>query len=257
MDAFSTSEMQFLHPQTSVNDSFSQPPLQIDDFGITAENVDLLAAELDVELLKDFFGSSLGEDIVKYARADDSPSEASSSTSPPSSGFPSPPATTSSTSPSPSTPPTSENCRKRKATQDRFCVNCQTHESSMWRRDPEGNSLCNACGQHFKKFKVHRPASMFGRQIKRRCRKVKPDQTSPPSTTLLSPNGHFNFGMVHFQEQTQQIPPPHHFHQPQPIPPQYSMQAFQQPPPEAYFSYRNWQLHPSYPNPLFFQPGQW
>lgn len=30
------------------------------------------------------------------------------------------------------------------------CVNCDTKITSMWRRTPEGESICNACGLYFR-----------------------------------------------------------------------------------------------------------
>eukprot|EP00123_Amoebidium_parasiticum_P001306 comp12362_c1_seq1/m.7243 comp12362_c1_seq1/g.7243 ORF comp12362_c1_seq1/g.7243 comp12362_c1_seq1/m.7243 type:complete len:507 (-) comp12362_c1_seq1:255-1775(-) len=37
------------------------------------------------------------------------------------------------------------------------CVNCKTLNSPLWRRDPAGNCLCNACGLFFKSHGHHRP----------------------------------------------------------------------------------------------------
>lgn len=50
------------------------------------------------------------------------------------------------------------------------CFNCQTTTTPLWRRDEEGNTICNACGLYFKLHNVHRPISMKRTVIKRRKR---------------------------------------------------------------------------------------
>ncbi|KNC81351.1 hypothetical protein SARC_06325 [Sphaeroforma arctica JP610] len=37
------------------------------------------------------------------------------------------------------------------------CVNCKTLKSPLWRRDLQGNCLCNACGLYHKAHGTHRP----------------------------------------------------------------------------------------------------
>ncbi|KAI9335744.1 hypothetical protein BDR26DRAFT_865695 [Obelidium mucronatum] len=59
------------------------------------------------------------------------------------------------------------------------CNNCQTSTSPLWRRDSEGNSLCNACGLYVRLHKVNRPIYLAGAQ-KPRLRVVQDsDSTSP------------------------------------------------------------------------------
>ncbi|RPB27584.1 hypothetical protein L211DRAFT_555976 [Terfezia boudieri ATCC MYA-4762] len=89
----------------------------------------------------------------------------SSPNSPPESGFsstdPSRPATPDSQKPSVtsgnnSSPPT--------------CTNCHTQTTPLWRRNPEGHPLCNACGLFLKLHGVVRPRSLKTDVIKKRNR---------------------------------------------------------------------------------------
>ncbi|RKO85243.1 hypothetical protein BDK51DRAFT_3385, partial [Blyttiomyces helicus] len=50
------------------------------------------------------------------------------------------------------------------------CVNCSTTSTPLWRRDNDGNSLCNACGLYYKLHNTDRPVSMKRPTIKRRRR---------------------------------------------------------------------------------------
>ncbi|KAI8139516.1 hypothetical protein BJV82DRAFT_483886, partial [Fennellomyces sp. T-0311] len=50
------------------------------------------------------------------------------------------------------------------------CFNCQTTTTPLWRRDENGNTICNACGLYYKLHNVHRPISMKRNVIKRRKR---------------------------------------------------------------------------------------
>lgn len=53
------------------------------------------------------------------------------------------------------------------------CSNCETTNTSLWRRDPtSGQPVCNACGLYFKLRGVRRPPSLskLGMQKRRRAR---------------------------------------------------------------------------------------
>ncbi|SCU78190.1 LAFA_0A05402g1_1 [Lachancea sp. 'fantastica'] len=63
------------------------------------------------------------------------------------------------------------------------CNNCNTKTTPLWRRDPEGNPLCNACGLFLKLHGVVRPLSLKTDVIKKRQRTT----SKPPgqSTTTF------------------------------------------------------------------------
>lgn len=50
------------------------------------------------------------------------------------------------------------------------CKNCSTTNTPLWRRDPQGNPLCNACGLFLKLHGVMRPLSLKTNVIKKRNR---------------------------------------------------------------------------------------
>ncbi|KAK9319660.1 hypothetical protein V1517DRAFT_355011 [Lipomyces orientalis] len=50
------------------------------------------------------------------------------------------------------------------------CTNCHTQTTPLWRRDPEGQPLCNACGLFLKLHGVVRPLSLKTDVIKKRNR---------------------------------------------------------------------------------------
>ncbi|KAJ3724449.1 hypothetical protein C8R42DRAFT_661829 [Lentinula raphanica] len=51
-----------------------------------------------------------------------------------------------------------------------LCTNCRTTNTPLWRRDPEGQPLCNACGLFYKLHGVVRPLSLKTDVIKKRNR---------------------------------------------------------------------------------------
>ncbi|CAD6992032.1 unnamed protein product [Ceratitis capitata] len=88
------------------------------------------------------------------------------------------------------------------------CANCNTTTTTLWRRNNEGNPVCNACGLYFKLHNTNRPQSMKKDGIQKRKRKpknnggmstMKPlplnDFTHaalpgmPQNVTLMTPNG--------------------------------------------------------------------
>ncbi|ESO86046.1 hypothetical protein LOTGIDRAFT_78934, partial [Lottia gigantea] len=53
------------------------------------------------------------------------------------------------------------------------CANCMTSTTTLWRRNAEGEPVCNACGLYYKLHQVNRPMSMKKDGIQTRKRKPR------------------------------------------------------------------------------------
>ena len=42
-----------------------------------------------------------------------------------------------------------------------ICANCKTTNTTLWRRNPNGEPVCNACGLYFKLHNVRNTSSHF------------------------------------------------------------------------------------------------
>jgi GATA-binding protein len=60
------------------------------------------------------------------------------------------------------------------------CTNCHTQTTPLWRRNPEGQPLCNACGLFLKLHGVVRPLSLKTDVIKKRNRGGGSEEQSKP-----------------------------------------------------------------------------
>ncbi|XP_063902853.1 transcription factor elt-3-like isoform X5 [Zophobas morio] len=66
------------------------------------------------------------------------------------------------------------------------CANCKTGTTTLWRRNNQGEPVCNACGLYYKLHGVNRPLSMKKEGIQTRKRRPKNSSThsqSSPSTS--------------------------------------------------------------------------
>ena len=70
------------------------------------------------------------------------------------------------------------------------CHNCKTHTTPLWRKDPQGNTLCNACGLFLKLHGTTRPLSLKTDVIKKRSLRrsqTQPKQPLPLVLVLVNP----------------------------------------------------------------------
>ena len=68
------------------------------------------------------------------------------------------------------------------------CFNCQTTKTPLWRRDVNGNSLCNACGLFQRLHGVMRPLSLKSDVIKKRNRGGTSARDGRRASTTTKPN---------------------------------------------------------------------
>lgn len=68
---------------------------------------------------------------------------------------------------------------------DTRCSNCHTKTTPLWRRDPAGNPLCNACGLFLKLHGVVRPLSLKTDVIKKRQRNNNGSKQSKSTSPSL------------------------------------------------------------------------
>lgn len=73
------------------------------------------------------------------------------------------------------------------------CTNCGTTNTTLWRRNNEGEPVCNACGLYFKLHGVNRPLAMRKDGIQTRKRKPKGQQKSKEDNIKTEGNDELAF----------------------------------------------------------------
>uniref|UniRef100_A0A4W6ESS3 GATA binding protein 1a n=1 Tax=Lates calcarifer TaxID=8187 RepID=A0A4W6ESS3_LATCA len=66
-----------------------------------------------------------------------------------------------------------------------MCANCHTSTTTLWRRNANGEPVCNACGLYFKLHNVNRPLTMKKDGIQTRNRKVSNKNKKSKKAAML------------------------------------------------------------------------
>uniref|UniRef100_A0A3Q3XD05 GATA-type domain-containing protein n=1 Tax=Mola mola TaxID=94237 RepID=A0A3Q3XD05_MOLML len=66
-----------------------------------------------------------------------------------------------------------------------LCANCHTSTTTLWRRNANGEPVCNACGLYFKLHNVNRPLTMKKDGIQTRNRKVSNKNKKSKKATMF------------------------------------------------------------------------
>ncbi|KAM4587595.1 GATA binding protein 1a [Odontesthes bonariensis] len=107
-----------------------------------------------------------------------------------------------------------------------LCANCHTSTTTLWRRNANGEPVCNACGLYFKLHNVNRPLTMKKEGIQTRNRKVSNKNKKSKKATMLEPYsemgqqlddnvGPFSLGpgtLLTYSHTPHLIPTPSHLH---------------------------------------------
>ncbi|KAG5680916.1 hypothetical protein PVAND_010394 [Polypedilum vanderplanki] len=92
------------------------------------------------------------------------------------------------------------------------CNNCNTTTTTLWRRNSQGEPVCNACGLYYKLHNVPRPLTMKKDGIQTRKRKPKAQTPMKPIEKILPPMIPSQIQMPHHEMHIAAQPLPAHEH---------------------------------------------
>jgi len=99
------------------------------------------------------------------------------------------------------------------------CANCKTTTTTLWRRNHNGEPVCNACGLYYKLHNVNRPLTMKKEGIQTRNRKLsskgKKKKGSSSSSSMVGVHpGMSSVGsnFANFGQLPDRLLKPHHHH---------------------------------------------
>jgi len=74
------------------------------------------------------------------------------------------------------------------------CTNCSTTTTTLWRRNNDGDPVCNACGLYYKLYNINRPLTMKKEEIRTRKRKQTSNTANKTNSSMStnSCNNSFN-----------------------------------------------------------------
>ncbi|KAG8732504.1 hypothetical protein FRC11_013157 [Ceratobasidium sp. 423] len=104
--------------------------------------------------------------------------------------------------------------RRSPHTGNERCINCDTDKTSLWRKDEDGRTICNACQIYFRVHGRKRPPSMRSTTVKKR-----PGRQPRPSAGHTLPHdvyvSDYNHSMQSPHSSGSRSPPPEYVHQQQ------------------------------------------
>ncbi|KAJ8918271.1 hypothetical protein NQ315_014141 [Exocentrus adspersus] len=106
------------------------------------------------------------------------------------------------------------------------CANCKTQNTTLWRRNNQGEPVCNACGLYFKLHNVARPLSMKKDGIQTRKRRPKNSSAANAASSAhqlqrIPVQYNYNAQEIDLPPDQYQLPMPPTLYQQQPQPQAY------------------------------------